>query len=256
MQLLKQKIKFIPNVDRKIEISFTDSVNFVGLQENINNFVTEEIGISINDVIDAETFRYLPISATTLTLYFYSGNTYDDSYEFAGFTTGETLLNDVVVLRSFYIIQIYDSTTSEKQTLLNSGYFNGYNFIKLNSTGTTYVYDQEEEFTNLYVPQWFIESLSGQTTTIYGKISFYNAKTGKLQLFSISNSNPTIDSDLYFPISLNPSGFTYTINPIIAYEIKNTTYINKINNTITSFDNKKPSYPTGNTFINTGKYID
>jgi hypothetical protein len=263
MQLLKQKIRFLPNKDQNIQFVLKEDTKSNGLQQDIDNLIAEETGLSINDVEDGEKFRYLPDSTETLKAYFYSGGTYDTSYENAGFTSGETSSRNEVILRSFYIMQVYDSVSTENQTLLHTGYFNGYNFIRIDDQTTVYAYDSEDEFSYLYLPQWYIDSLSGQTTTLYGKISFYNAKTGKLQLFShatqgfpASYKEPTVDADLYFDLDLDPINFSYDGGTIYAYEIQNTEYTNKINRTISSFDNKKPTYPTGNTFINTGRYIE
>jgi hypothetical protein len=267
MQFIKQKIKLKPTVDQNIPIFFSENVESSGLQEDIDNYVEEQTGLSINDVDDGETFRYLPDGSESMRIYWFSGGSYsskDNGYEYAGFTTGETSSRSEVILRSFYIMQVYDSTSTQNQTLLHTGYFNGYNFLNINSGQTLYTFDAEEEYTNLYIPQWFIESVSGQTTTLYGKVSFYNAKTGKLQLFSHgvtpgfvpSRKPPTVDEDYYFEIELIPSGLTYNVGTIWGYELQNTDYIDKINNTVSSFSNQKPTYPTGNTFINTGRYID
>jgi hypothetical protein len=261
MQLLKEKILFKPNQSQNIQIFIAENTSFNGLQEDIDDFVAVETGLSINDVEDKETFRYLPESANTLNIFFFSGGTYDDTYEYAGFTSGETTLRDEVILRSFYLMQVYDLVIPEKQTLLHTGYFNGFNFININNTGTTYTYDSDTEFSNLYIPQWFIETLSGQTTTLYGKISFFNAKTGSLQLFSITPSasyvEPNTDADLYLEINLNPTGFTYSASTTTyGFELQNIDYVEKINNTLDVFDNEKPTYPTGNTFLNTPEYVE
>ena len=262
MQFIKHKIKFKPRVDQQINISFSENVGLSGLQEDIDKYIEDETGLSVNDRQDAETFRYLPIGTDMLEIYFYNGSTYSNTYTHAGFTNEEIASRDEVIQRSFYLMQVYDSTSTQNQTLLHTGYYNGYNFINENDTNTEYTYSAEEEFTNLYIPQWFIEQISGQTTTLYGKISFYNAKTGKLQLFSHATvgigarKEPTTDEDLYFELEFIPSGFTYNVDTIYGYELQNADYIDKINETIDSFDNQKPTYPTGNTFLNTGQYIE
>ena len=162
------------------------------------------------------------------------------------------------------MMQVYDSVSPENQILLHTGYFNGFTFMVDNPDSTTYYFFLEEdyEFTYLYIPQWFIETLSGQTTTLYGKTSFYNAKTGELQLFSRSTQGignyeqPTTDADMYFRIPLDPTGFTYNLSLIYSFELQNADYIEKINKTLDSFDNLRPTYPTGDTFLNTGEYIE
>lgn len=260
MQLLKEKIVFKARTNQYIEIPLTENVGFLGIQDDINDFVAEETGLSINEVDDAETFRYLPSGATNeLNIYFLSGGTYYDNYEAAGFTSGETSSLDEVIMRSFYLIQVYDSTSTQNQTLLSSGYYNGFNFIRENDLTTTYNYNSDDEFSNIYLPNWFIEALGSGTTTIYGKVSFYNATTGKLQLFSNSTTGiyvePTVDGDGYFEIELDPDTYSYDVDTIYSYEMSNAEYVDKINQTLDSFDNTKPTYPSGNTFVNTGKYI-
>lgn len=243
-----------------VPLSVDEQLN--GLQQPIDEYITRETGLSINPVEDKDTFRYKPDSPYVFDALFYSGGTYDNSYEYAGFTAQEIALKNVVILRSFYIMQVYDSVETSNQTLLHNGYYNGFNFI-FNGTDSQYLITEEDEFSDLYIPNWYIESLSGATTTLYGKISFYNAKTGKLQLFSQAYSGatdyvvPTGDTDMYFELQLDPTTLEYNIaQPIISHELTNADYIDKINNTLDSFDNQTPTYPTGNTFLNTGQYIE
>lgn len=262
MRLIKEKIKFIPNQSQNIQIPFSENVDFLGIEDDINDFIAEETGLSINEVDDAETFRYLPENLTnSLDVYFIDGGSYGDTptYEAAGFTSDEISSRDEVILRSFYLIQVYDSTVAQNQTLLSTGYYNGFNFLRENDSSTLYNYNSDDEFSNIYIPQWFIEAISG-VTTIYGKLSFYNAKKGELQLFSHSNSSgsyvqPTTDDDGYFEINLNPDNYSYTVDTIYGFELGNADYVEKINKSLDSFDNEKPTYPSGNTFLNTGKYV-
>jgi hypothetical protein len=263
MQFIREKVPFKPNITQNINFFLSENTEFNGLQIDIDNFVTEQTGLSINEVKDQETFRYLPENNVNLSAYFYSGGTYANTYDYVGFTTGETKFYDEVVLRSFYFLQVYDTILVENQTLLHSGYLNGFDFLLLNSGNTNYTYNLNDEFSNLYLTNDFINSLNGIITTIYGKISFFNSKTGILELFSHSHTGgaykePKLNADQYFEILLDPVQMTYTLpnGTIYAYEYSNTNYINKINKNINVFDNKKPTYPTGTTFINTGKYTD
>lgn len=263
MQFIRKKIKLKPTVNQQVDIFFSENVNLSGLQDDIDNFVAEETGLAINDVKDEETFRYVPNDSFSMKVYFWDGS-YSPDYTQAGFTTGETAIRDEVILRSFFILQVYDSTSTENQTLLHTGYYNGYNFIQENDSSATYIFypEDEVEFNNLYIPQWFIESMTGDTVNIYGKLSFYNAKTGELQLFSQkygflgSYELPTIEEDLYTTLTLTGSTFQYDPATMYAHELKNTNYVDKINNSLDSFDNEKPTYPTGNTFLNTGEYVE
>jgi len=253
MQYIKSTVRRT-GADLTFTIPFSVDEHPNGLQQPIDNFIEEQTGLSINPAEDGDTYRSKPLVSYITDMLFYSGGSYVNDYEAAGFTTNEISLKNEVILRSFYIMQVYDSVKTSNQTLLHNGYYNGFNFI-FNGNDSLYTITEEDEFSDLYIPNWFIESLSGVTTTLYGKISFYNAKTGKLQFFS-QKVNPTGDTNMYFEIQLNPNLLTYTVSsPIVSYELTNSEYINKINNTLDSFTNQKPTYPIGNTFLNTGKYL-
>jgi len=263
MQFLKEKILFKPQQTQRIKFTLTADNSFTGLQENIDDFVAEQTGLSINESNDGEKYRYSPINSFNINVYYETGGTYQipSTYEDAGFTTGETSTRDEVLLRSFYLMQVYDSTSSQNQTLLHTSYYNGFEFFTDNSNTLNYTATTALEFTDLHIINDFINTISG-STTLYGKLSFYNAKTGELVLFSpysASTASPPAlesDSDLYFEISFSADSFSYEIDTIYAYEITNDDYVDKINNTLNSFTNQKPTYPTGNTFLNTGKYIE
>jgi hypothetical protein len=263
MRLIREKIKF-KKQDMQIKLPLSTNSNLNGLQQSINDFVEEQTGLSINPVNDVDAFRYLPTASTNYSFYFYSGSSWYNTYEAAGFTTGETTTREEVVSRSFFLIQLYDTPDSENQILLHNGYYNGFNFISDEQEGNSlipnYILTEESEFTNFYLPNSFIETLSGETTTIYGKLSFYNAKTGKLDLFYPTGATyppiPTGDTDIYVEYQINPINKTYTVNSILDFkEFNNEAYVNKINDTLTSFTNQRPTYPTGTTFLNSGNYI-
>lgn len=259
MRLIKEKVRFRGN-DIQLKLNLTSNSNLNGLQESINDFIENETGLSINPVNDIDTFRYISLLTTNYDFQFFSGGSYSTSYEFAGFTTGETATREEVISRSFFLMQVYDVPQTENQVLLHSGYFNGFSFLSNelegNPTNAEYLLTSDTEFTNLYISNKFIESLSGITTTLYARMYFYNAKTGKLQLFyNEDNDPPETDEDIYVEILLNPNTKKYGLTNSVFKEFNNQDYINKINDTLDSFDNQKPTFPTGNTFLNTGKYI-
>lgn len=264
MRLIKEKVKH-KGEDIHLPLRLTANSNLNGLQQAVNDFIEDETGLSINPVTDIDTFRYLPENTDEYKFYFYSGVSWYNSYEAAGFTTGETASRSEVVARSFFLVQLYNVFETENQRLLHNGYYNGFNFLadefEGNSTQPDYSLSDFTEFTNFYIPNDFITSLSGVTTTVYGKLSFYNAKTGKLQLFYPTGGTytdpPTGDTGLYVEYQVNPTGKTYTMTAVTGFkEFIPSDYTDKINNTIDSFNNQKPSYPTGNTFLNTGQYIE
>jgi len=91
------------------------------------------------------------------------------------------------------------------------------------------------------------------------KLSFYNAKEGKLLLFynnSINDiSNP---QNMYFKVYLYPQSrawrFAADTN---AYELTpNSAYVQRSNETFQNFENKKQNYRSGKLFKNDGTYDD
>ena len=256
MQFLKEKLRLVPNRDQNFTISLSSNNDLNGLQQAVNDVIEKETGLSINPADDGEKFRYSPTTGYTLNVYFYSGGSYYNTYEGAGFVSSDISSRSVAILSSFYIMQVYDSTATENQTLLHTGYFNGFNFLNYNSGNTQYADFTNDEFVSLYLPNWFIDSLSGETTTLYAKISFYNAKTGKLDIFynGVPFVAPTGETQFYFTIALYPTSFNYEMGNIGALEITNSEYVNKMNNTLASFDNKKPTYPSGTNFNSDGTY--
>ena len=258
MQYIKTVLKRTGS-DLTLDFPVSTDEQLNGLQQPVDEFVSSETGLSINPVDSKDTFRYSPIVDIDLEAWFFSGVTYDTTYEAAGFDTDDIVFSDEVILRSFYLLQVFDTTKTSNQTLLHSGYFTGYNFLPISGSGSTiYQYGNATEFSDLYIPNWYVDTLTG-ATTLYGKLSFYNSKTGELQLFSQTSGSyviPTGDTDMYFEISLSGDSFAYELpnGVIYSYELQNADYTEKINNTLDSFDNQKPTYPTGDTFINTGKY--
>lgn len=256
MQLIREKLKFIPQKTQNFQINLSANENFNGLQQSINDVIEEKTGLSINSADDGETFQYLPTSQYTLNTYFFSGGTYANNYMQAGFTTNNVIKKTEEISRSFFIMQVYDTPFIENQILLHSGYFNGFNFIDISSGSTTYIIDEDNEFTNFYIPNWFVDALSGNTT-LYGKLSFYNAKTNQLSPFFTSSATTYSEEILYFEIDFFPNTYTYSVSsPITMYEINNDDYKEVINDTLDSFVNQKPTYPVGTAFINTGKYVN
>jgi hypothetical protein len=162
------------------------------------------------------------------------------------------LLNPI--LSSFYLLTLFDQVRRENQRKLHNGFYNGYKFI-VESASTIYDISNNLEFSNLYLPNDFINELTGETT-LYFTLSFFNGKTGNLHLFYNEDlSGTTTESRNYFQLLLNPTGKTFTWDTSIkAIEIINTGYTESVNETIDKFQNQKPVFPTknaisGNTYI-------
>lgn len=259
MQLINQKVKFNGN-DIKFTIPLTSKNTLDGHRESIDSFVSQQRGISINDIEDIEKQSFYTTSDFDIRFLFYSGSAsipYSPNLTFATFTQQEAETRSRNFIGSFFILQIYDTPISETQTLLHTGYYNGFNFLDDSSNPILSIFDvtqsNQREFNYYYFSNNFLNSTTANTITVYGRFYFYNAKTGRLQLF-YNNNDELYDldneSDIYFEITLNKQNRTYThsSNVLIPTEIINTEYNNRINTSVESFENKQPIFPSGNSF--------
>lgn len=256
---IKEKIRFKGN-DVKLRVSLTANDNLNGLQESINEYVERETGLSINPATDGETFRLRnSLGSKTFVFQFYNGSTYSSELLNAGFTTDDFETRSLSIQSSFFIMQVYDSVNTENQTLLHSGFLNGYNFT---NSSSVYQITSEKEFDNIYIEQNFIDSQSGNTFYVYAKFFFFNAKLGKLHSFyNHENESLTTEHKLYYPIEINKSlkqykFYKFPVSPttIFCKELVNADYNERLNTTLDTFGNEKPTYPTGTIFTNSGTY--
>lgn len=256
MQLIKETTKFT-GVDIKIKINLDSTNNLGGLQQAINDYIERETGLSINPVTDGETFRYKNANGNiNFDFDFKRASNYSSLYTFAGFIPAEVNSKADVFTNSFFIMQIYDSMVSENQTLLHNSYYNGYSF---ESDRAEFTLPFTNEFMNLYIPEWFINENEGETIDVFAKFLFYNAKTGKLQIFyNKDRSTNTTEEKIYHDLTITKIDKTYemsTIN-INGKEFGNQEYIDKINESLDSFDNEAPVFPDGKQFNNDGTYTE
>ena len=255
MQLIKEKYRSVGK-DISIKIPLGANVNPNGLQQAINEYIERETGLSINEVEDGETFRFRSTTNRSIRPYFWDGATLDDTLLNAGFTQNEIDNKDDVLTDSFYILQVYDSIISENQTLLHNSYYNG---NKIEFASSTVLLAPEDEVANFYIPEWFInENNDGSNTiNVYVKLLFFNAKTGKLQVFYNYFKETSDEQDKeYFDGTIFLSDRTYTLetNALRFSEYKNQAYIDKVNESLNSFENQVPQFPAGNKFNEDGTY--
>ena len=257
MQLIKEKTRFTGR-DIKLKISLDSTNNLNGLQQAINDYIERETGLSINPVTDGETFKYKTTTLRSITPYFYNGVGLDDNLEYAGFTADEIANKDDVVTNSFYILQIYDTIVGENQTLLHNSYYNGYD---IEFVSTTILLKEEEEVSNFYIPEWYIDentNLTGEINFVV-KLLFFNAKTGKLQIFyNRTKASDTTEDKIYYDGTLFLVDKTYTLetNAMQFNEFENVEYADKINESLDTFDNEAPVFPEGKQFNNDGTYTE
>jgi hypothetical protein len=242
----KYKIRPIPTKDIIIPIAISSDNSLSGLQDDIEDYVERETGLSINSADDGESFRYLPTGNTTMIFEFYSGGTYYTDLFAAGFKNSDIGYTNPI-LTSFYLLTLFDSRNRSSQLKLNNGFLNGFNFIE-SSGNTIYDITSNKEFSNLYIRNDYINTLTG-LTTLYFTLSFFNGKTGEIQLFFNNDlSGDTTDNRNYFGIVLNPINktFSWSGSTINAREIINTGFTQTYNQTVDKFQNQKPLFPSGN----------
>jgi len=239
----------LTNTDQNIIIGISNNGNLNGLSDGMNDFIEKETSLSINPADDYEVERYNQNSTYVFYFNFYD-TTYDTTLSKAGFVTADTISD--IYLKSYYIFMVYDSINSESQKLLHTGYYNGFIFSGLT---TIYSINPSMEIANLYLKNFDLESVSDNT--IYLRLSFFNAKSGKQQLFyNDANSGDLTENIFYFPITINRTTLTYSLSsPINAKEFINYTYVNKVNENSNILPEEKVEYPTG-TALNGNTYFN
>lgn len=279
MSRISETIKF-NNLDINLKISLGGNNSIYGSQQEIDNVVEETKQLLINPINDVEVrrFKYKPlIEPANLQFYFVnSSNTYFNDFITAGFTATEIGTINTKLLNSFFILELYDSVDPNTQSRILTTYLTKI----LGSTNTLPNYSitnvLKNQFYYLNIPLSFINQQNSSTVSVYAKYSFYNAKDGSISLFYNKQNadNPSLNTTpekMYFKIELDLINMTWnyttsnTYSPyggydgnngtittnIVAYELSPySAYVNRINSTVSNFDDKQQNYPTGNTFDN------
>lgn len=250
--MLKYKIQISSNGnDFTVPVSFKNETHLGDLSQDIDNLVTDQTQLAINPEQDGEKIRFVPTASSVLTAYFWNGSSYVQNISPLDFPS-VTALTTNAYINSFYIYQLYDTTNEFKQTLYHTGYINGFQFT--NGLTSHYSWNTTYEYSDIHLPKYFLDTLTANTFTMYMKLTFYSALTGKVHPFH--HINPIVsESDMYLSLAFNLSGRTYTMNNSSFYEFNNVDYVNKINSNIDSITLLKPAYPSGNTFTVAGQYI-
>lgn len=260
MSMIRERIK-INNLDVNIKLSIGSTDGLYGYQQEIDNITEETKTELINPVVDNEVRRFQYDSSngiTNLQFYFISGSSFYCDFNYAGFTNNEIISRNTKLLNSFFILDFYDSYDNNTQNKIFRTYLtktlNG-----INETPDYKIYnDTINQFYSWYIPQSYINQATGTTVIGYTKFSFYNAKTGTIALFYNKGNEALLTSEkMYFKTEINTLNRTWKFigsQPIMAYQISPaSSYVTKVNNTVTNFENKKQNYPTGNAFSN-GEY--
>lgn len=264
---VKNEIIKFNGLDVNINISLGSILNQVGEQQAIDN-LTQSVGESlINPIVDGEVrrFNYMDNSgAMTLNFFFYYNNQHQNTFIAAGFSDAEISKTNLRVLNSFYILDFYDTFDTYTQTKLFSTYLTKINDSSNINKIPKYVIQLSNNLNQIYylnIPQMFIDKQTGNTTTIYVKFSFFNAKTGKIVLFYNKDNDDDVvirktPEKMYFKVILDLINMTWKIDTpsfnlnynVNAYESPQSTYVDRIDNTVDKFDNMQQNYPSGSTF--------
>lgn len=264
MSIIQQKIKFTGN-DLNIQIPISAVPAQLGLQQEIDNYVLEKTTGSINAVTDVEVIRFKYLTTgKEMEFAFNSGSNYYPYFSLAGFTTDEIEEQNLNYLNSFFILDFFDSTSPANQTKIFSTYLTNLSENVTDEGYSRYNVESTFQLFELDVPASFFGT--GTTYNAYARFSFYNAKTGKIAVFfnkvKDSIDPPPTNEKMFFRLVLNKNTKKWYIhsdsmegNTMAARELASSpAYLEKYNDTFEDFENQEQSYPSGNVFIDTGRY--
>jgi hypothetical protein len=260
MSIIQEKIYLNKNSSgATLTFGLSSGINVSGYQQEIDRLTEETKQELINPITDYEISRFTYSRSIISTVKFYflnsSNTSHQNSFTNAGFTSTELSNVDDVVRNSFFIVDFYDTYSSNTQTRLFTTY--------LTQIGSTPLYQINENVLNNQlsywnVPKWFLDEQDTGLVTVYMKLSFYNAKDGKLLLFYNQAINDVGNPEnLYFEVYLYPMTKTWRFPTaaVNAYELTpNSAYVERNNETFQNFENKKQTYPDGNVFEDDGTY--
>lgn len=256
--LKKEKIKF-KGRDMNIQFTLGGNNNLLGFQQEIDKFTQIKTTNSINEGRDQEVRRFKFILENIFLLFsFWDGLNYGSSFIKAGFTSAEINGLSDNFLNSYFILDFYDTFNPNIQNKIFSTYL-----TKLGlDDHSWFILTDDIQFYKLAIPIDYFDKQTGNTITGYTRFSFYNAKTGKVQLFyNNDNAGLTTPEKMYFKTILTLNNKTWKIDtpaithPVIknipAKELKyseNKGYIDRYNETFEDYDNLQQVFPSGNTF--------
>ena len=272
MSIIQHKIKYTGN-DLLIQIPLAGNLDQLGYQEEIDNFVQEETTGSINGVTDIEVRRFKYDRVGTYMKFAFHDASEDSWYAYftvAGFTDDEIILKELNFTNSFFILDFYDTYSSEDQTKIFSAYLTNLNDNAYpTTTYSEYKTAIDFQLYSLNVPaNYFADGITIYTG--YTKFSFYNAKTGRVSvLYNKDYKTSTFSQKMYFKTELDVVNRTWEIitpsldnivhRAVVAEELPysdNQEYLDRINETFADFINEQQNYPTGSVFIDDGTYTD
>lgn len=281
MSIIREKIRFNNNLVKltggttgftgttmNLRISLSSTDNLIEYQQEIDRLTQFTTLDLVNPVIDGEERRFKlnpnPSANITLVFQFYNvtATTYQILFTAAGFTADEIANKSLNLLNSFFILDFYDTFDINSQTKIFTTYLTK---VLVPVTG---IYNSQytigatnnNQFYRWYVP---ISYFTGTTMTGYVKLSFFNAKTGKVTaFFNADNISLTTPEYLFFKTQLDRSNMTWkfltALYPTITAKevINNILFADKVNNTVVNMDNLQQNPPSGTTYdFKTNTYL-
>jgi hypothetical protein len=270
MQVIREKI-LLNNQENNLKINLFNNTKEYGIYKEVSDLLENEETNSINKHIDYEKRLFKYTDNTYCLIYLHFGqdaiNLSTLSWEDAGFNNEDIMYNKQTYKNSFIIFDIFNTFDFRIQKKLSTNYItklgNSPNF-NLGMSIQHPIYS-DIQLSNIYIPEYI---LTKNISTVYGRLSFFNAKTGKITMFLNNNYNSIITPEkMYCKIRIDDENKKWEFldlhnNTIIFKELlNNDEYVNKINNTIIKKNEIKQQYPSkdDNKFITfdykTGKYF-
>jgi hypothetical protein len=238
--------------NKNINIDLSNNFTFTK-DEDINNFVAEELIKNTNPIVDKEIKRYNPSIPSD----FFINLTYmNKGYDYF-FTTTELKTTNKRFINSFFIMDYFDSIDRNQQNKLHTSIFYPKNYVTRYNTSIIIPFNindnlLDDEHVFLY------KQLNKTITKIYLAIKFFNAKDGKVYYFKKN----TPDTDLinyYLELNIiNNNTYIFENSQIISNFIPMIGYTNPTK--LAEETNNQPELTTSDNtekgdFINTdGKY--
>lgn len=231
--MLIQKYKAKRDFKNKhITIPIYSSINNLESSNRFNDFIQEETNKNINKIVDYDTSIFTNNHPILLILS--NLNPKKIRLPYWGYTEEDVISS--TGRKSFILLEFYDNYKISNRNLLFREYINGIN------------YDMEYQFN---VGNLGINIPNNITNNLYLKCSFFNAKTGKFTQLS-PTSNIIKESDIFMSVELDLTNKKYNIKynniniiSLILNKIDNDQYNDKLNETATISEFKKPNYPEG-----------
>lgn len=274
--LIKKEIKFNGG-DLNIKFPIGGSNEYLGYQEEVDEYTKVKSDENITPINDDEIIRFKPSLSNRLYVTFYfSGGTpqYLPLYGAIGITSNDSKNLKPAYLKSFYILDFFDSPKTGEQNLLTRTYMTKLNYGNIPipqfdtldiSNSSFYDVTKYSQIYYINLPKWFYNK-SETIFHVYMRLSFYDAKNGRYHMFyngdyDVGDLSP---NKMYFPVVVSKNGNIYKYNTqsmttvprsINAVEIKSEEFIKKYNNTFNKFKNLGQNFPQGNVFdYNVGNY--